>query len=1449
MSPERWQKIESVFQTAVELSPADRDTFVENACADDQGLRIEVEKLLKNFDSAENFIESPVWTDSVMLSSSAKKDISDSFNESIEQNQVPDFSGEQIGPYRLVHEIGRGGMGAVYLADRADGEFRQRVAIKLIKRGMDSDYIIRRFRHERQILASFEHPFIARLLDGGTTKDGVPYFVMEYIDGETLYNYCDSKQLGVRERLKIFQKICSAIHYAHEKQIIHRDIKPSNILINRTATPKLLDFGIAKILDPNLIHESVNPTASMLRMMTPDYASPEQVRGDDVTRSSDIYSLGILLYELLTGHKPYNFGGRALHEISRVICDVMPELPSSVIKINRNLLPKYAAAKASFLDARATTEGELEKVLRGGLDDIVMKTVAKNPSDRYSSASDLSKDISRFMSGERIAAPRYQIRQRSEEDLFLQIPENSKAIAVLPFKFLNLGDSEDTDHKFLGLGLADALITRLSKVRRFIVRPTRSILTFSEGLIDPITAGRDLGVDYILDGNIKKAGNRLRTSVQLLNVQDNAAVWATSIDETISDVLTLEDTLANKVVEVLLPQLTGSELAEFSKRGTNVPEAFEQYLRGRYHFNSFTEEGFAKAFVSFHGAIAADPNYALAYTGIADYYNWLGIIGVLPPQECFQPAIQAASRAVEIDDELSEGHASLGFSLHAGNYDWSRAEHHLRRAIELNPSNASAYVWYSIVLYTEGRFDEALSFAERGVELDPLTPFNHHNVGWGLYFARRYSEAEARYEKVIKDFPNYNFGYYGLSKIHRIAGQTAKALSENEKANVLTGNSVFTQLSQAECLAASGQNEAARWKLAELEQLGEERYVSPYQLALAYSYLTDHEKALECLARARTLNESWLNWMGVEPVFDFIRADQRFNEILESIGYRMFFSNYSISGLDLHVDTAESFDRSNRSDGRLHDNTTLVIDESEKTDGGTGATATAARSGFNIVYGLVIGTLLVLLGASGYYLFINKPPGSNSVQRAPLTNPNIVILPFTTSDPERRSLGVGLADALASKLGSIKSLQIISASTGRAMSNLDDGQIAQNLNSPFVVRGEMEGGPNGDTILDASLVDTRDGRVVWSEKLRARGGDILSLERQLAFKILESLNIIPLPLERQRLERNYTNSESAYESYLYGRYLMTDRSAENLHRAVGAFQASVNADPNFALSYVGLADAWSLLNLYEIDYLPDAYPNAQEYARKALKLDDDLAEAHASMAYIKFYYERDRAGAELEFRRSIQLNPSYAQVHHWFALFLSYTKRPLEAINEAEIAQRLDPLSPSIKAAAAIVYFMDRRDNEALENCDKALSRNSDFVPALKVKRWVYTVQGERRKAIDSLQREMAASGGSLDDPGWKLIAFQVNPQNDHSAAVADVQQVADSQVVKGNANAFAFEVALAYNAIGETTRALDYLELSESVGSHSFNLAEVDPRLDNLRRLPRFQKLISKLQQPNQNR
>jgi serine/threonine protein kinase/tetratricopeptide (TPR) repeat protein len=1433
MSPERWLRIEAVFQEAADLPASERAAFLDRECGADAELRAEVQNLLESDDAADNFIEVPVWTDSRFLSTKAKKEISKSFDVVDRDN----YLGRRIGAYKLVKELGRGGMGAVYLAERADGEFQQRVAVKLIKRGMDSDFIIKRFRHERQILASFEHPFIARLLDGGRTDDDVPYFVMEYIVGETLYNYCDKKRLSTRDRLKVFQKVCSAIQYAHERQIVHRDIKPSNILIDRLGTPKLLDFGIAKILDPDLIHESINPTASMLRMMTPDYASPEQIQGVDVTPASDTYSLGVLLYELITGHRPYNFGGRSLHEISKVVCEVMPELPSKILNSEDNLLPAYAGAGTRYLYTRSTTLNELRDELVAGIDDIVMKAVAKDPADRYESVDAFSRDISRFLRGVQVEAPRFSRTPRTREDVFLHAPANSKALAVLPLKFMNLGGGEDTDDRFLGLGLADALITRLSKVRRFVVRPTSSIISFGDA-IDPVRAGRELNVDYILDGNIKKAGKRLRVTVQLLNVAENAAVWATSIDETLSDVLTLEDTLANKVIEVLLPQLTGSELEEFAKRGTEVPEAFEHYLRGRYHFNSYTEEGLAKAFVSFHSAIAADPKYAHAYAGIADYYNWLGIIGVLPPQECFQPAIDAASKAVELDENLSEAHASLGFSLHAGEYDWSRAETHLRKAMELNPSNASAYVWYSIVLYTEGRFQEGLDFARRGIELDPLTPFNHHNIGWGLYFARRYDEAAAQYRRVIEQFPSYTFGYYGLSKVHRISGNTEAAIRENERSSELMSDSVFSLLAEAECYAADGQRDEALARVAKLEALAKERYVSPYQLALVYCYLKDRPRALELLENAAEIKEAWLNYLGIEPVFDVLRDDERFDAILEKVGYRMFFNSFAVSGTDLHH-RETVIQRAKGEVGRMHDLTTLVIPETDKTDDGIPVEPRRASRAW--IYAATAAVLLVLLGVGIYFVTsggsANAPASTVPVGLRELS---IVVAPFTSDEETNKMLGVGLADALSSKLGGIKRLQVLSANTGRSIASEDPLEAARKLEIAYLVRGSMSKGAGGQASLDARLVRVSDGSAVWQESFTAEDGDLYGIQNRLAEKIWTSLGIDPLPMERQQLEKTFAGAGRAYDAYLLGRYQMTNRSKDNLRKAVESFEAASKADPGFALAYVGISDAYSLLNLYDVYPPVDAYPKAEENARKALAIDDNLAEAHASLAYIKFYYRRDHSGAELEFRRAIQLNPSYGQAHHWFALALAYLNRPVEAISEAETAQRLDPRSPSIKAATAIVYFMNGRMEEALAECDKALAIDPTFVPAFKVKRWTYSYLNDPTNADAVFTKEMEYSGGHREDPGWKIIALQFAPTTDREKLVAEIGEVAGTTTIRNNPFAFAYEVALSYAHAGEPHLAIEWLARAEEANSHSFHSLAVDPRLAGLAGHPAFEKLAA---------
>jgi serine/threonine protein kinase/Tfp pilus assembly protein PilF len=1438
MSPERWQQIEAVFQSAFDLPPHERDRYLDETCDTDHALKAEVVRLLANAESADDFIESPVWTDSSFLNSSAKKLISDSLESEIDLPAADEFIGSRIGVYRLSSEIGRGGMGAVFLADRADGEFSQKVAIKLIKRGMDSDFIVRRFKHERQILASFEHPYIARLLDGGTTADGIPYFVMEHIEGETLYQYCDKHKLDLRARLKLFQKICSALSYAHERQIIHRDIKPSNILINKYGNPKLLDFGIAKVLDPNLIHESLNPTASIMRMMTPDYASPEQVRGDEITAASDIYSLGILLYELLTGHRPYNFTGRALHEVSRVICEVLPKLPSDCVHAVENLLPQYSSNEQAYEVARAANVTDIAKYLRGDLDNVMMKALAKQTSDRYESVKSLSEDISRFMAGRSVKASAFIATSAGNDRRDFTVAPNTKALAILPFRFLNLSSNKDTDDHFLGLGLADALISRLSKIKRFVVRPTSSILSFGEEAIDPIRAGRDLKVDFILDGSIKKASNRLRVTVQLLNVRENAAIWATSIDEVVSDVFALEDTLANKLIEVLLPQLTGNELEEFSKRGTENPEAFENYLRGRYHFNTFTEEGLAKAFVAFHTAIAADPDYAHAYAGIADYYNWLGIMGVLPPLECFQPAIQAASKAVELEPELSEAHASLGFSLHAGNHDWTNAENHLRRAIELNPGNANAYVWYSLVLFTEGRFTDGLEFARRSVELDPLAPFNHHNIGWGLYFARRYDDAIAQYRRVLHDFPDYSFGYYGLSKIHRITGNTSAALDESRKACQLMDNSVFSLIAEAESFAADGRKDEARKILDELVEMSQYRYVSPYQLSLVYCYLDEKEAALACLERAADFNEAWLNWLAVEPAFEKLHGEKRYLDVVQRFGYR--------GSLDQAISErnwleTSSYSSDVRGDGDVHNVTTLMIDPRSSTDEGIAVTEPADRARLPRYVLVAASFILALLTIAMFMFWPRGEPASGTPSAASINfrNASIVVLPFTVADAQTSDLGVGLADALTNKLGNIKSLQVISSSTGRALSQTDPVSAGHELGISYVLSGGLTGTKDNLTV-QAQLTDVNENRVLWTADFPVNNGDLFDSQTKLAEKVWTSLGIEPLPMELNEIYRSHTRSFSAYQLYLIGRYQMINRSSENLRKAIETFDRALQDDPQFALAYVGIADSYSLLNLYDVEPPADAYQKALENASKALAIDDALAEAHASLAYIKFYHQHDWAGAELEFRRALQMNPSYAQAHHWFALALSGMGRPIEALSEAQIAQRLDPRSAAIKSATGIVYFMSGHYDEAIAECDKALALNPSFVPAWKVKRWVYAAVGNKTSAFEAFQKEMSYSGGNPDDPGWIIIEAQLVPsESERPRLTAMLESAITKRPVVNNDYTFAFEIGLAYYALGEQKKAIEWFERANAAGSHSMSFINVDPRLKDLRNYPRFAKLL----------
>ncbi len=377
---ERWARVKELFEAVVDLDPNQRTALLDKECGGDEILRGEIESLLKSDERTDAFIEQPAFA--------IPRDL-------FPDNGEEPFVGQQFGAYQVIREIGRGGLGAVYLAARADDEYRKQVAIKLVRRGLDTEDILRRFRNERQILAQLDHPNIARLIDGGTTDDGLPYFVMDYVDGEPINAYCDANALPTTERLTLFRKVCAAVTYAHQNLVIHRDLKPSNILVTQEGEPKLLDFGIAKLLSAG--DELFTQTIPALRVMTPEYASPEQVKGDKIMTTSDVYSLGVLLYELLTGQRPYRLKTRTPEEIARAITEQEPERPSTVYAEHPN------------------SRTQNPKSLRGDLDNIVLMAMRKEPARRYASVGQFSEDIRRHLTGLPVIARKDTVTYRASK--------------------------------------------------------------------------------------------------------------------------------------------------------------------------------------------------------------------------------------------------------------------------------------------------------------------------------------------------------------------------------------------------------------------------------------------------------------------------------------------------------------------------------------------------------------------------------------------------------------------------------------------------------------------------------------------------------------------------------------------------------------------------------------------------------------------------------------------------------------------------------------------------------------------------------------------------------------------------------------------------------------------------------------------------------------------------
>ena len=728
---EKRQQINDLFSSALEQSPGEREAFLRQACGNDQSLYAEVETLLLHYD--------------------------DSFLEESPASEIPSFPdhamvGKQIGAYRIIRECGHGGMAVVYLAERADGEYRKRVAVKMVKPGAGKDDILRRFRNERQTLAALDHPNIVKLLDGGSTEEGLPYLVMEYVEGIPVDQYCDSHKLSVPKRLQLFRTICEALHYAHQKLVIHRDLKPSNILITNDGTPRLMDFGIAKLLNPECFQTEL-VTLSDRRPMTPQYASPEQVRGEPVTPATDIYSLGVLLYYLLTGRRPYGAAGLSRFELERLVCEVDPEKPSTKVQKVDEVDSAASKGKPStspevLSQARDTSPEGLRRILRGDLDMIVMMALRKEPKQRYASAKAFANDIERHLSGLPVKARRPTTLYRGSK--FLRRHHESVAaalialmlmagvstwearrisrqassrnaatfrarpsVAILGFKDL----STRPETAWLSTALSEMLTTELAAGEQLRTVPGETVARTKIDLHLPDTDSlasdtlarvrQNLGSDFVVLGSYldlgKDGGGQLRLDLRLQDTERGDTVASISEVGNETDLLQLVSRTGSRLRGQLgVGAASAVESAAVQASVPSNPEATRLYSQGLAKLRAFDALAARDILTK---AVAADPSYPLAHSALAKAWIALGY-----ETKARDEAKQALNSAAELS---REDHLLVEARYYEADKQWGKAMEAYATLFSFFPDNLEYGLYLASAQTAGGRGKDALASVQK----------------------------------------------------------------------------------------------------------------------------------------------------------------------------------------------------------------------------------------------------------------------------------------------------------------------------------------------------------------------------------------------------------------------------------------------------------------------------------------------------------------------------------------------------------------------------------------------------------------------------------------------------------------------------------------------------------------------------------------------------------------
>jgi serine/threonine protein kinase/tetratricopeptide (TPR) repeat protein len=831
--------------------------------------------------------------------------------------------GTKLGHYEIRSRIGAGGMGEVYLAQ--DPRLDRKVALKILPAEVAANQDrMRRFVQEAKAAAALNHPNIAHIYEIGES-DGVNFIAMEFIDGHTLRELIHGGQSELGKLLRHLQHAAEGLAKAHAAGIVHRDLKPDNVMVTRDGHAKLLDFGLAKLIEAQQnpapsgsdIATVILPHHSAPGMIlgTAGYMSPEQAQGKtkEIDHRSDIFSFGCILFEAVTGRKAFE-GKDAIDSLNKIIREPAPLLselnaaaPADLQRIVRRCLAKDPEERYQSIKDVAI---ELKEVRRDLAGSAALDTTVPPPASSVSASSLGSEAAGSGVTG--AAQSSTSTRASSAEYLVSGIKQHKVAvalvaglvliavlalvigissyhhasrteaaiesIAVLPFENQN----QNPDAEYLADGVTESIINNLSQLPNLRVSPRSTVFHYKGKGTDPVAVGKELGVRAVLTGRVVQRGDNLTISVELVDIRDNKQIWGEQYNRKVVDALALQQDISREISARLRVKLPGTDKQQLAGRNPGNAEAYQLYLKGRYYMLKGTEEGMTKAVEHFNRALELDPNYALAYAGLADAYYGFADVKYAPRDS--MPRMKAAvERALQLDGTLAEAHTSLAIVSVQYDWDWAKAESEFKRAIELDPNYVFAHHQYAWLMAMSGRQSEAINEFTRALQLDPLSVLITVDNNVPYVLSKQYDRGLEFAKKGEEMDPNFFLAHFVQGWIYDKKGDYEQSIARLQKARQLEDQPwIFCWLGHA--YAASGDRQNAQRIISELAELSKRRYVSPYFTATVYAGLQDKEKTIEYLEKAYQDKSVWLVWLRVEDIFDFLRADPKFQDLLRRVG-------------------------------------------------------------------------------------------------------------------------------------------------------------------------------------------------------------------------------------------------------------------------------------------------------------------------------------------------------------------------------------------------------------------------------------------------------------------------------------------------------------------------------------------------------------------------------------